>query len=158
MYVWFLFFFLTSDVSTFQENDYCKDHLMSELIDLRKQKNRLLTEYRLISTNKKIDYWLNVENSKKKIDNWLSFSQIHDHFRWFTMRQMKIKCNHRFQKKNFRFVDLKMLYVNFIQFTKIRSVDSWLFARKFSFHWLENVLCKFHSIHEDSFCSFVTFF
>ena len=35
-----------------------------------------------------------------KINNWLLFSQIHDHFRWFTMRIMKIKCNHRFQKKN----------------------------------------------------------
>ena len=29
------------------------------------------------------------------------------------MRQVEIECNHRSQKENFRFVDLKMLYVNF---------------------------------------------
>ena len=81
--------------------------------------------------------WL-IDFQNKKINNWLLFSQTHDHFRWFTMRQMKIKCNHRFQRENFswkfvllfhsrkfvllfrdssrkdfRFVDLKMFYVNF---------------------------------------------
>ena len=35
-----------------------------------------------------------------------------------------------FFRKNFRFVDLKMFYVNFIQFTKIRFVVSWFFLRK----------------------------
>ena len=29
-------------------------------------------------------------------------TQIHDHFRWFTMRIMKVKYNHRFQKENFK--------------------------------------------------------
>ena len=156
---------------------------MSELTGSREQRDRLLTEYRLISTNKKIDYWLDVEDSKKKIDNWLnvdwfrrtkrstvdcrcsrltdwsifktkrstidcrfvdlkmlyvnssfnsrrfvlwfrdffkefelnvkwtafialkekiySLTQIHDHSRWFTMRIVKVKCIHRFQKENF---------------------------------------------------------
>ena len=43
-----------------------------------------------------------IDFQNKKINNWLSFSQIHDHFRWFTMRIVKVKCNHRFQKKNFK--------------------------------------------------------
>ena len=59
--VWFLFFFLTSDVSTFQENEYCKDRSeINELIDSKKHEDRLLTECRLISTNKEIDYWLSL--------------------------------------------------------------------------------------------------
>ena len=85
----FYFFLQQNDVSTFkQENNYCKNHLMNELINSKKHENRLLIECRLISTNKKIDYWL-------------SFSQIHDHFRWFTIRIMKYI--HRFQKENFTF-------------------------------------------------------
>ena len=124
---------------------------------LEEQEDRLLTECRLISTNKKVDYWL-------------SLSLTHDHSRRLTIRQVKIECNHRFQKenlfihadsrsfslihvvswrfvllfhsrkfvlwlrdfsqKNFRFVDLKMLYVNFIQFTKIRSVTSWSLSKR----------------------------
>ena len=124
---------------------------MNELIDSKKQKNRLLIEYRLISTNKKIDYWLSfsqthelIDFQNKKINYWVvswrfvlllhsrkfvlwfrdflkefelnvkwtafivlkkkiySFSQIHDHSRWFTIRIMKVKCNHRFQRKNFK--------------------------------------------------------
>ena len=38
----------------------------------------------------------------KKINNWLSFSQTHDHFRWPTMRIVKVRCNHRLQRENFR--------------------------------------------------------
>ena len=33
-------------------------------------------------------------------------------------------------RENFRFVDLKMFYVNFIQFTKIRFVVSWFLFKK----------------------------
>ena len=94
-----------------------------------------------------------IDFQNKKINDWLSLSLIHDHFRKFTMRQMKMKFNHRFQRRNFfinansrsfslihvvswkfvllfhsrkfvlwfrdffrenfRFVDLKMFYVNF---------------------------------------------
>ena len=54
--VWFLSYFLSSDVSTFQENDYCKNHSkIDELTDSKKHEDRLLTKCRLISTNKKID-------------------------------------------------------------------------------------------------------
>ena len=112
--VWFLFLFLTNDVSTFkQKDDDCKDHFdVNKQIDSRNHENRLLTECRLISTNKKIDYWFVdeififhhdklIDFRNKKINCWLSFSQIHDHFRWFTMRIMKYI--HRFQRKNFTF-------------------------------------------------------
>ena len=133
----------------------------------------------------KIVYWLNVDwfrRTKKstidcrcsKLIDWLIFktkkSTIDCHSRKLTIRQVKIECNHRFQKenlfihadsrsfsliyvvswrfvllfhsrrfvlwlrdfsqKNFRFVDLKMLYVNFIQLTKIRFVVSWFFFKK----------------------------
>ena len=77
--------------------------------------------------------------TKKSIIEKSSFSQTHDHFRWFTMRQVKIKCNHRFQKKDFRFVKIRFV----VSFTKIRFVVSWFFSRKFSFRWFENALCKF---------------
>ena len=53
-----------------------------------RKKNRLLIECRLISTN-------------KKIDDWLSLLLIYDHFRKLTMRQIKMKFNYRFQKRNF---------------------------------------------------------
>ena len=69
----------------------------------KKHENRLLIECRKLE--KKIDNWLNVDwfrRTKKSIIDKSSFSQIYDHFRWFTMRIMKIKCNYRFQKKNFK--------------------------------------------------------
>ena len=100
-------------------------------------------------SRKKIDNWLDVEDSSKKIDtidllielsslitmSWLTFrtkrstidchsrrltmrqvkvrfnhrsqredfflSQIHDHSRWLTMRIVKVRCNHRLQRQNF---------------------------------------------------------
>ena len=107
MCVWFLFFSLTSDVSTFQKNDYCKDHLMNELTDSKEQKDRLLTEYRLISTNKKIDYWLNVEDWRKEIDNWFVDRVFIFHHDWL------IDFQNTKNRQLSRFVDLKMLYVNF---------------------------------------------
>ena len=67
---------------------------MNKLI--RKHKNRLLTEYRLISTNKKVDYWLNIDWFRRTRK-----STIDCYFRKLTIRQMKMKCNHRFQRKNF---------------------------------------------------------
>ena len=110
-----IFFFQQNDVSTFkQKNNDCKNHFdVNKQIDSKNHENHLLTKCRLISTNKKIDYWFVdeififhhdklIDFRNKKINNWLSFSQIHDHFRWFTMRIMKVKCNHCFQKKKFK--------------------------------------------------------
>ena len=66
-------------------------------------------------------------------------SQIHDHSRWLTMRIVKMKFNHRLQRENFRFVKIRSV----ASFTKIRSVASWLFSRELSFRWSEDALCKF---------------
>ena len=139
----------------------------------------------LIRKSMKIVYWLNVDwfrRTRKSIidchfrkftiifvdsrcvkwkwnsiivfkERTFSLTQIHDHFRWFTMRIMKMKCIHRLQRQNFvvswRFVLL---------FHSWRRHVSWFFSREFSFRWSEDALCKFHSIHEDSFCCFVIFF
>ena len=110
-------------------------------IDFDEQKNRLLIECRLISTNKKIDYWKIVifansrsfslihdtsnENkmqssfSKKNLfihANSRSFSLIHV-VSWkfvllFHSRRFVLWFRDLF-RENSRFVDLKMLYVNF---------------------------------------------
>ena len=106
------YFFLYQTMFQRLKNKYYKNHLVNELIDSKKHENRLLTECRLISTNKKIDYWL-------------SFSQIHDYFRWFTMRIMKMKCNHRFQRKNF------FIFANSRSFSLIHVVDNFLLIRVF---------------------------
>ena len=37
----------------------------------------------------------------KKINDWLSLSLTHDHSRRLTMRQVKVRFNHRSQRKNF---------------------------------------------------------
>ena len=60
---------------------------------IRKQKNRLLIEYRLISTNKKIDYWhvSKIRKRKSTIDK-SSFSQIYNHYRWFTIIFANSRC------------------------------------------------------------------
>ena len=109
--VWFLFFFLTNDVSTFQKNKYCKNRLMNELIDSKNQKNCLLIQYRLISTNKKIDYWLNVD--------------------WF----FKTK---KFAIESFRWFE-NVLCKFFIQFTKIRFVISWFFQKIWIENQMNNI-------------------
>ena len=107
MCVWLLFLSLSSDVSTFQEDDYCRDHSnVDERTDSKKHEDRLLTEYRLISTNKKIDYWLDVEDSSKKIDTvdlLIKFSFF------ITMSWLASEQKNRLLS---RFVDMKMLYVN----------------------------------------------
>ena len=62
---------------------------------IRKQKNRLLIKCRKCS-NKKINCWFIdkilifhhdwlIDSKNKKINYWLSFSQIYDRFRWFTL-------------------------------------------------------------------------
>ena len=55
--VWFLFFSLSSDVSTLQKNDYCKNHSkINELTDSRTK--RSFIDWLTDSKNKKIGYWL----------------------------------------------------------------------------------------------------
>ena len=129
------YFFLSSDVSTFQKNDYCKNHSkINELIDSKKhedrllikcrkleKKNRQLTECRLISTNKKIDYWLNIDwfrRTRKSTVDW-NVVQTDSLTNWFR-KNLQLS----------RFVDLKMLYVNFSFNSRKRHV-SWLFSEKF---------------------------
>ena len=81
------------------------------LIDLKKAWKSFI-DWNVENSKEKIDYWridkvltfyydwlIDIQN--RKINYWLSFSQTHDHFRWFTMRQMKVKYIHRFQRKNF---------------------------------------------------------
>ena len=64
------------------------------------------------SKNKKIDNWLVdkvfifyhdelIDFQNKKINDWLSLSLTHDHSRRLTMRQVKVRFNHRSQRKNF---------------------------------------------------------
>ena len=130
MCVWLLSLSLSSDVSTFQEDDYCRDQFD---VEDRKKIDYCLVDRVLILhhdclidfQNKKINYWLNVEDSRKKIDYWridrvltshhnwltdiqnrkinywLSFSQTHDHSRWLTMRQVKVRYIHRSQREDF---------------------------------------------------------
>ena len=86
----------------------------------------------LIDSNKKIVYWLNVENSKKKIDNWLSFSQIHDHFCWFTMRIMK---------NFFIFFKKKFIFWRFSFDSRIFTNDSTIFFWfAYFYKWFDDFL------------------
>ena len=132
---------------------------------LTRRTKRSTIDWLTDSKSKKIDYWLNVDWFRRTRK-----STIDCHSRKLTIRQVKIKCNHRSQRRNlfihansrsfslthvvswrfvlllhsrkfvlwfrdffrenFRFVDLKVLYVNFIQFTKIRFVVSWSLSKK----------------------------
>ena len=68
-----------------------------------------------------------------------SFSQIHDHSRWLTsFREDSFCCFtyedvmlHDFFRENFRFVDMKMLYVNF-SFNSRRRHASWFLSKRTS--------------------------
>ena len=99
MCVWLLFFFLSSDVSTFQKDDYCRDHSMS-------------------TSRKKIDYWLDVEDSSKKIDVDWNVVQTDWLTNWL---RRNLQLN--------RFVDLKMLYVNF-SFNSRKRHASWSLSKR----------------------------
>ena len=92
---------------------------MNELIDSKKQKDRLLIESTDFDEQKNRLLIVVVTNS---LIDWLS-------------KQKKSTFDDRF-------VDMKMFYVNF-SFNSRRRHASWLFAKKLSFRWLENVLCKF---------------
>ena len=54
-----------------------------------------------------------------------SLTQIHDHFRWFTIRQIKMKCNHRFQRKNF------FIHADSRSFSLTHVVDDFFLTRVF---------------------------
>ena len=98
------FFFLTNDVSTFQENEYCKNRLINvENVQTRKsivdwmstnldeQKNLLLNKCRKFEQKDRHNWfvdkilnfhhdWL-IDFQNKKINFWFSFSQTHEYFR-----------------------------------------------------------------------------
>ena len=113
MCVWLLFFSLTSDVSTLKKMSIVE--IIRWMSKMLKQEDRLLTECRLISTNKKIDnwlslkqthwltdfqnkkinYWRNVEDSSKEIDTIdCHCSRLTD---WLTFRTKRstIDCHSR---------------------------------------------------------------
>ena len=121
--VWLLFFFLTNDVSTFQKDDYCKNQSMNELIDSEKHENRLLIECRKFEKkNRQL-----IRMSFKQTDWLIDFEQ----------KNLQLS----------RFVDLKMFYVNFIQFTKIRFVISWFFQKT----WIENQMKYIYRFQKKKF-------
>ena len=100
MCVWFLFFSSTNDVSTLQKDDYCRNHwdvenskkkIDVDWIDWLEKAKKSSIDWDIVQTNWLID-WL----SKQK-------KSIFDcHSRKLTMRIVKMKCNHRFQRKNFK--------------------------------------------------------
>ena len=83
--VWFLFFSLTNDVSTFQKDEYCKNHLMNELIDSKTKKSFI--DWLTDSKNKKVDYWLNVDWFRRTRK-----STIDCHFRKLTIIFADSRC------------------------------------------------------------------
>ena len=94
----FIFFVLT-----FQKNDYCKNHLLNvENIQTKKSIIEIMIKFLFFITIN----WSTSKTEKSTL-NRMSFKQIH----WLI----------DFERENLqlnRFVDLKMFYVNFIQFTK----------------------------------------
>ena len=87
----------------------------------------------------------------KKINDWLSLSLIHDHSRRLTMRQVKIECDHRLQRRNlFILADSRSFSLTHVvswRFVLLlhswRRHASWSLSREFSFRWPEDALCKF---------------
>ena len=107
---------------------------MYELTDSRTRKSSI--DWLTDSRNKEVDYWFVVEVfifhhdeltdfQNKKINDWLSLSLTHDHFRKLTMRQMKMKFNHRFQRKDF------FINANSRSFSLTHVVDDFLLIRVF---------------------------
>ena len=119
----FYFSLQQNDVSTFkQKDDNCRDQLN---VDEQKE-NRLLIKYRRLEKEDRQlikcrrfeqesrHNWLVdrvfishhdelTDFQNKKINDWLSLSLTHDYSRKLTMRQVKVKNNHRFQRRNFFF-------------------------------------------------------
>ena len=125
--VWLLFFFLSSDVSTLQKNEYCRDHLMNELIGSKE--------------NMKIVYWLDVENwsrrtRKSTID--CRCSKLTD---WLVFRTKKINFWLSFRRHE------DALCKFFIQFTKIRFVTPWFSQRT----WIESQMKYIHRFQRKNF-------
>ena len=112
----------------------------------------------------KIVYWLDVVNSKKKIDNWLNVD-------WFRRTKKSIidcRCNRLIDVDWFskqenrllnRFVDMKMLYVNF-SFNS-RKFVLWFrdFFKKFELKikWNTFIVFKKKTSHIDDFFLFRVF-
>ena len=114
------------------------------------------------SRNKKIVYWLVdrvfishhdelTDFQNKKINDWLSLSLTHDHSRRLTMRQVKVRFNHRSQRENlFILADSRSFSLTHVVswrfvllFHSWRRHASWFLSRELSFRWHEDALCKF---------------
>ena len=104
--VWFLFFFLSSDVSTLKKMS------IVEIIRCRRAERRSTIEMCRRLEQEDRHNWLVdrvfilhhdelTDFQNKKINDWLSLSLTHDHSRRLTMRQVKVRFNHRSQRKNF---------------------------------------------------------
>ena len=136
-------FFLSSDVSTFKKINIVKiircrrTKKIDYWLDVESSNKKIDTiDWLTDSKNKKIDNWLIdkvfilhhdelTDFQNKKINDWLSLSLIHDHFRKFTMRQVKMKFNHRFQRENF------FINADSRSFSLIHVVDDFFLTRVF---------------------------
>ena len=146
----FHFSFQQNDVSTFKQRDeYCRNHLMNELID---------------SKNMKIVDWLNVENSKEKIDVDCHCNKFID---WLIFKTKKSTIE-SFRENSFCCFIHENSFCDFVIFSKnlnwtsseqhsssskrkfihFRKFTCWLIFKTKkstveSFRWFENALCKF---------------
>ena len=75
----------------------------------RTKRSTRLIDWLTRRTKKSTIDWMSTDLDEQKdrlltviIVDSRSFSQTHDHSRWFTMRIVKMRCNHRFQRENFR--------------------------------------------------------
>ena len=110
--VWLLFLSLSSDVSTLKKAS------IVEIIRCRRTERRSTIEMcrRFEEEDRQLTSWLIRRTRRSTIDlliefsllitmSWLIFrtrrSTIDCHYRWLTMRQVKVRFNHRFQRENF---------------------------------------------------------
>ena len=126
------------------------------------RRRRSTIDWNVEDSREEIDYWridrvltlhhdwlTDIQN--RKINYWLSFSQTHDHSRWFTMRQVKERYIHRLQRKNFS-INADSRSFSLTHDTSSESeMQSSLSKKRLSFR--KDSFCCF--THEDSFCCFV---
>ena len=93
MCVWLLFFSLSSDVSTLQKDDYCRNHLMNGLTDSRKHENRLLI---VILANSRADWLSKQEN--RLLNRFVDMEMLYVNFSFNSRRR---HASWSFSKKTF---------------------------------------------------------
>ena len=144
------------------------------MTDSRKHENRLLTKCRkleeknrqltVVVTDSLID-WLSKQKNQLLIViivDSRSFSQTHDHFCWFTMRIMKMKCNHRFQRKNFRltiffwFAYFYKWFDDFLLNTRVflRTMKTLFLLASFTSNWRFSFISRIFTKLTILFCLF----